>query len=88
MTTDDEELFPRGRGPVADQSTPVSCDQCDRVMYRATASGIRYAENNTCPIKMTIGHRRFLLCTRRCMDQLLQSLTDAELREGGWPLPW
>lgn len=89
MTTEsDDELFPHGRGPGIEQSTPVECDQCGRVMYRATATGIKYGENNIRPIRITIGHKRFLLCTRRCLDQLVTSLSDSDLREGGWPLPW
>lgn len=74
---------------MGNNETDVVCSECGRLMYRATATNIKYSPSgNKKPIQLTIGNHRFLLCSRECLLAGIDSLSDEELFEGGWPLPW
>ena len=69
----------------------IDCDRCGKLMYRATASAVKYTPglSNTPPIQLTIGCRIYLLCSRDGAVRVVEGMTEDALRAGtGYRLPW
>jgi len=74
---------------VAEAVHDMKCDQCGRLMYRASNSGVRYDARNVRPISVTIGVVMYHLCSRACLVNGIHEMSDQELTAGtGYRLPW
>jgi hypothetical protein len=86
MPTDPKPRFWPNNEPL---KRPVDCDACKKVLYETDGRGVHVPPGQlmtTRPITLRCGDYQAMACSRACAVAWLESLDEAILYSGGYPL--